>query len=238
MKFHLGTANQYKVQELAAILRPLEIDLEVTPPFDPEETETTFKGNAQLKASEYGKQQGQCLVNALIATQHCSKEEAYNFLKLSQNYVISEDSGISISNMGIPGPWSARFSDCTIEHGKVVAHTPSNRSREVIDHANNQKVLDLLKGVEQPHRAATMEIALAVADMTGKVVFTCSSTVPGWILESEQGINGFGYDPIFASQNSFGKSWAEIDRMRKNLISHRRQVLAQFTHWLAKLLKS
>lgn len=239
MKFIFGTTNRYKTRELAAILTPLDIDLDITDPIDPEETGDTLQENARIKAVAYGKYVGQRYAEQLMATRKCSEMDARLFLRMNQVWVISEDSGLTVPALeGLPGPWSARFDDCTFEHGKLISHVPTKRSREEIDEANNQRVLDLMQGIEQPHRAAAFEICLMVADTDGTVLFETSHSTTGWILNECLGSQGFGYDPIFASDTSFGNSWAQIDSMRKNLISHRREVLYNFTAWLATQLKA
>jgi len=238
MKFYKGTTSPYKVREVAGILRPLEIELCTTDPIDPEETGDTLEANAQIKVEAYGQYVGQKLIKQFVSEHGCSQEEARTFLKLNQTWVMCEDSGLFIPALnGLPGPWSARFDDCLIQDNRIVGHTTSGRTRDEIDTANNRRVLELMKGIEQPHRTASFGVCLMVADIDGTILFKTTSFAAGWILEGTRGRDGFGYDPIFASGSSFGKSWAEIDGMRKNLISHRRKALQHFTSWLASQLK-
>jgi non-canonical purine NTP pyrophosphatase (RdgB/HAM1 family) len=242
MKFYIGTTNPYKIRELASILRPLEIELNVTDAIDPEETADTFDGNAEIKAKEYAKYVGNKLVNELKKEiKEISEKEARSYLLLDQTLTISEDSGIVIPTLGnLPGPWSARFSDFSkfdIKIGKVSGYKNSGLSRDEIDLKNNKKIIELMKEIEQPKRSAKFVVSLKVADINGNVVFTSKGEAYGWIAKRLIGKNGFGYDPIFISDNSFGKTWAEIDSMRKNLISHRRKALQDFTMWLATQLK-
>jgi XTP/dITP diphosphohydrolase len=240
MKFFLGTTNKYKVRELAAILGPLGIEMEVTGSIDPDETEDTFDGNALLKASAYALHVGSQAVAACREHHSCSTADALSFLRLSQVWTISEDSGIAIPRLnGLPGPWSARFDDCELSADalSIVAHNDGGRDRDVIDLANNLRVLELLKGVEQPYRAAEFVVSLVVADIEGNALFQTTSRVAGWVAPEMLGTNGFGYDPLFISGSSFGKTWAQIDGMRKNLISHRRRALQELTVWIARQLK-
>ncbi len=238
MQFYIGTTNPYKIRELAGILRPLEIDLLVTDPIDPEETGDTLEANARIKAEAYGRHVGEQLSSKLVCERGCSQEEARIFLKLSQTWVICEDSGISVPSLqGLPGPWSARFDDCLLEKHRVMGYRESHRKREDIDAANNKRLLQMMQGIEQPRRVASFGVCLMVADIDGRVLFKTQNEVVGWVLEKMRGTDGFGYDPLFATGSSFGKSWAEIDGMRKNLISHRRKALQNFTSWLASQLK-
>ena len=214
MKLHLGTTNPGKVREIAAILAASGCEYRVTEPVDPDETEDDFEGNALLKARAYAEQAG--------------------------GWTLSEDSGLIVPSLGgLPGPWSARFSECTIDRQSwtVSEHQPSGLDREQIDMRNNSLVLELLEGVEQPRRAASFKVVLAVATPAGEILFKGVGESHGWIAEQARGRGGFGYDPIFVGQDTFGKTYAELDSMRKNLRSHRRRVLQEFKAWLGRTLK-
>lgn len=85
----LGTNNAKKLKELQRLLAPYDIDLcslaEIPDSIEVDETGTTFKENAALKASEQAKHLRQ--------------------------WVLGEDSGISVEALdGAPGVYSARFS--------------------------------------------------------------------------------------------------------------------------------
>lgn len=245
MKFYLGTTNPYKVRELASILNPLGIPLEVTAPVDPDETGNTFEANAVIKALAYGEYVGEQVIRGAMRQSRregrgCSERQAAEIALLGRNWVICEDSGIEVPHLGgLPGPWSARFDDCILDERerRVIGHVESGRPREHIDAANNARLLRMMEGVEQPHRAAAFTVCMVVADVRGKVLFATTRSAYGWLLPECRGQDGFGYDPIFASDRSFGKSWAEIDSMRKNLISHRRLALQDLTAWIAGQLK-
>lgn len=214
MKFFIGTTNPGKVQEIASIMAATGCELEVTEPIDPDETEATFEGNAILKARTYAAH--------------------------ANGVTIAEDSGLIVTHLGgLPGPCSARFSDCLIGNDpwRVVAHRPSNKPRDVIDLENNQRVLELMRDVNQPYRAALFKVVLAVATPDGTVLFQGSGESHGWIADAPRGENGFGYDPIFVGTDTFGKTYAELDSMRKNLRSHRKRVLRKFKMWLGDYLK-
>ncbi|MDD3101684.1 MAG: non-canonical purine NTP pyrophosphatase [Patescibacteria group bacterium] len=241
MKFYIGTSNPYKVRELASILRPLEIDLDVTDSIEPEEMANTFDGNAEIKAREYARHVCKTLVENLKKKKKISDRRAKDFLLLSDVLTISEDSGLIIPILGgLPGPWSARFSDFSdvnISEGILSGYKASGILRNEIDLLNNKKVLELMKNIKQPYRSAKFVVSLKVADLNGDIIFSSYGEAHGWITDQSIGKNGFGYDPIFISDTSFGKTWAEIDSMRKNLISHRRKALQDFTMWLATQIK-
>jgi XTP/dITP diphosphohydrolase len=232
-RFYIGTTNPHKIREIASILRPLEIDLEVTDPIDPDETGETFEANALIKAEAYSKHVRESLLAEMVKGAD-SSEMVLAHLRLSRVWTICEDSGLVVPALNdLPGPWSARFADCQFQNGKIVGHQLSARKREEIDLANNRLVLELMKDIDQPRRVAAFIVCFVIADITGKAIFQTTARVTGWILPEMRGDKGFGYDPIFAGDKSFGKSYAEIDSMRKNLFSHRRKALQQFTAWLA-----
>lgn len=84
----IGTGNKGKARELAAILAPLDIPIRDLSSFgflpEPEETGATFAENAVIKAREYAKLTGSC--------------------------VLADDSGLEVEALtGLPGVRSARY---------------------------------------------------------------------------------------------------------------------------------
>jgi XTP/dITP diphosphohydrolase len=215
MRFFLGTTNPYKVREFAALMAATGCELQVTDPVDPEETESDFLGNARLKALAYAAHAG--------------------------GTTICEDSGLIVPVLGgLPGPWSARFSEYEVVDaaaGTVSGYRRSGLEREELDRRNTERVLALLGGVEQPRRAATFKAALVVGRPGGEILFQSAAESHGWIADELRGSGGFGYDCIFVGQDTFGKTYAELDSARKNLRSHRRRVLQEFKMWLGQELK-
>jgi|GEM_PF-66070 len=213
LRFSLGTSNPYKVQEFQAILDTFDVPLEIIR-IDKEPTESgqTFLENARIKALEYSRVSG----------------------KVS----ISEDSGLVVPALNrLPGVWSARFSDCEFSpDGKLVKHIESGRSRKEIDEANNARLLDMMADVPQDDRAAYFEIALVVATPDGVILFEESATCSGQIATKLSGNHGFGYDGLFIGDRTDGVSFADLDPQRKNLRSHRRQVLRKFSAWMSQVI--
>lgn len=212
MKFFIGTTNKYKAREIGAILNASGCNFEITDPIDPEETENDFLGNALLKAKTYAKH--------------------------SQGLTISEDSGLIIPSINnLPGPWSARFSDCLFDKNlHVINHHNSHLNRDKIDEKNCELVIKMMKNIPKEQRHASFHVVLAVADHHGDILFHHSAESHGTIADELRGENGFGYDPIFIGHDTFGKTYGELDRQRKNLRSHRHHVLAHFKNWLQKFL--
>lgn len=235
MHFFLGTTNPFKVAEIASILRPIWIGLGVTASVNPEEVGATFQENAAIKAAAYSRHVGATLADRMAQSRGCSVDDARTYLRMRRIWTISEDSGVVVSALdGLPGPRSAQFDDCILDGNRIIEVRPSGRSRNEIDAANNRRVLEMMRAIEQPFRSAAFMICLVVADIDGNALFSTTGESHGWIADEARGDRGFGYDPIFISGDSYGHTWAEIDSMRKNLISHRRKALESFTSWLAR----
>ena len=118
---------------------------------------------------------------------------------------LADDSGICVDALGgAPGVYSARYSGA---HGD--------------DKANREKLLSNLQG--ESNRNAHFTSAIALVYPNGKEIVVEGHTY-GVILEKEAGEGGFGYDPLFFSddlQKSFGEATAE----EKNAVSHRFRAL-------------
>lgn len=121
---------------------------------------------------------------------------------------IADDSGLEVDALGgKPGVLSARFA------GDGAA-----------DAENNRKLLQLLEGVEPPHRGASFRCVIAVVDVEGREALV-EAECRGTMALSERGSNGFGYDPLFIVPE-LGKTLAELSLDQKNRVSHRGKALA------------
>lgn len=128
-------------------------------------------------------------------------EKALYYGSRTSGWLFAEDSGLEVDALnGAPGVYSARYAD------------PG-----ATDESNNALVLERLGSSMQRSARFVCVIALAHA---GRVVKTFRGTVEGEILHSPRGPNGFGYDPIFYYP-PFGCSFGEVDRERKQTVSHR-----------------
>ena len=85
-------------------------------------------------------------------------------------------------------------------------------------------ILKLMEGISD--RKARFTTGIAYADEHGIEVFT--GTLEGRIALSPRGKNGFGYDPIFETDE---KTLAEIHVDEKGRISHRARALSAFHDW-------
>ncbi len=118
---------------------------------------------------------------------------------------LADDSGLCVDALGgAPGVFSARYSG---GHG---------------NDAENRKLL--LKNMQgKTDRRANFTCAMALVFPDGKQVLVEGKTY-GNILLEEVGTGGFGYDPLFESEDlkkSFGVATAE----EKNAVSHRGRAL-------------
>lgn len=131
---------------------------------------------------------------------------------------VADDSGLEVDALnGEPGVYSARYSG---EHGN--------------DEGNNQLVLKKLSGVPTEKRGARFVAAIACVFPDGRS-FTVRGTVEGRILNEAEGENGFGYDPIFYS-NEAKCSFGVYPPEEKNKISHRARALRLFCEKLTDYL--
>ena len=127
---------------------------------------------------------------------------------------LADDSGICVDALGgAPGVYSARYCGW---HGD--------------DQSNRQMLLKNMEGVENRTAYFCSSIVLVYPD--GKVL-TAEGKTYGKILHAEDGDGGFGYDPIFFSddlQKSFGQATAE----EKNGVSHRYRALCVLREKVSK----
>ena len=77
-------------------------------------------------------------------------------------------------------------------------------------------VLEKMKNIED--RTARFRTVICLILNGTKYFF--EGVVDGKILTHKKGVDGFGYDPVFAA-NGFERSFAELSLSEKNKISHR-----------------
>lgn len=137
-------------------------------------------------------------------------------LELTGLISVADDSGICVDYLdGAPGIYSARYSG---GHGN--------------DAENNKKILRELDGVPMEKRTAHYAAAIACVFPDGRK-FTVEGKCYGHIAFEESGDQGFGYDPLFISENGcFGHLSAE----EKDKISHRGKALKLFKEELTKYI--
>ena len=139
--------------------------------------------------------------------------KARYFARRAGTTVLADDSGLCVDVLnGAPGVRSKRFSGRTDVRGTA------------LDRANNALLLATLEDVPAEERTAHYTCAVAVVTPTGaEHVFY--GECYGRILHEPRGVGGFGYDPLFLSDD-LGVTFAEADPQEKNRVSHRARAIA------------
>lgn len=243
-KIVVASHNQGKIKEIEAMLAPLNIkvfsatDLDLP---DVEETETTFEGNACLKA------------DALA--------------KISGIPCLADDSGLCVKALdGRPGVYSARyapvraksciffsiysrllsfilrfFSCCSSCYSVQKKSCLKNKILQniqkkytTLNSRNFDKAMEMLVGelndAKTDDWSAHFMCVLALA-IPGKETIIFEGRVDGKIVPERSGSNGFGFDPIFVP-NGFDKTFANFTKEEKATISHRGRAFEKFVSFL------
>jgi XTP/dITP diphosphohydrolase len=131
-------------------------------------------------------------------------------------WALADDTGLEVDCLqGAPGVYSARYAGpgCTYAD-------------------NNKKLLNALKDVPEKQRTARFRCVIALSSPDGKVQ-TVAGEIRGSIAAAPGGDHGFGYDPIFFVP-SHNKTFAELDSITKNRISHRARALEKARSLIAE----
>lgn len=130
---------------------------------------------------------------------------------------LADDSGLVVAALdGRPGIHSARYGGADL----------SDRER-------CEKLLAELEGVA--NRKAAFECVISIAVPSGPAL-TYEGRCEGEITQSPDGVNGFGYDPVFYYP-PMGKTFARLTREEKNRVSHRGKALMEVREEFDKILK-
>ena len=120
---------------------------------------------------------------------------------------VADDSGICVDELnGMPGILSARWAG---RHGD--------------DDANLQLLLDQLADTPDGRLGAQFRCVIALVTPDG-VEHVVDGEMRGRLVRERQGVNGFGYDPIFVP-DGFDRTSAELSAAEKDAISHRGKAL-------------
>ena len=130
------------------------------------------------------------------------------FARLSGLPTVADDSGLEVISLGgAPGVRSRRWAG---------ARGPG---REV-DAANNAELLRRLRGAPESRRRARYRCVLVLLREVGAVPELFEGVCTGRILEEPRGTGGFGYDPLFFS-DELGRTFGEATPEEKDAVSHR-----------------
>lgn len=117
----------------------------------------------------------------------------------------ADDSGLAVAALdGAPGVISKRWSE------------RPDLAGQALDDENNRLLLERLRGVSD--RRAAYVCAAAYVDATRSLVQV--GEVAGRIVDAPSGVNGFGYDPFFWS-DELQATFGDASRVEKERVSHR-----------------
>lgn len=124
----------------------------------------------------------------------------YDICKLP---TVADDSGLCVDALdGAPGVYSARYSGGS-------------------DKDNINKLLTELRGKE----SRTAHFTSCIVYYDGNQIISTIGETHGHITEAESGDGGFGYDPVFFSDD-LGETFGTASAADKNRVSHRARALA------------
>jgi XTP/dITP diphosphohydrolase len=137
-----------------------------------------------------------------------------HFVKENYGYdCFADDTGLEVAALNNePGVYSARYAGeaCSFED-------------------NMNKLLTNLQGAD--NRSACFRTVIALIKDGEEHLF--SGMVKGSITETQQGIGGFGYDPIFMPEG-YNQTFSELGEAIKNDISHRAEAVKRLNAFLLK----
>ena len=225
MKAVLASQNLHKAEEFAASLPGIQI----TPSpvaFDVDENADSFIGNAQIKARHYSK------------SLNCN--------------ALADDSGLCVDYLnGLPGIYSARYAtlppDIDLDKDRTAAN---NRKllRALKDVPESQRTAHFCcalclvivepNDIQRLYTSSVDEEYIHFYDACDRVVLKDENHLSdivraeicilgkayGHILTAASGNGGFGYDPLFYSDEAHC-TFAELTKEQKLTVSHRGQAI-------------
>ena len=144
-----------------------------------------------------------------------ARSKAEYFAKRTGLPTLADDSGLEVLSLGgEPGVRSKRWSGLAGPEAEI-------------DKANNAMLLRRLSGATEARRRARYRCVLAYCPRYGAMTLLFEGACTGRILEEPVGTGGFGYDPLFFSDD-LGKSFGEATPGEKHAVSHRGRAFAAF----------
>ena len=150
-----------------------------------------------------------------------ARAKAEYFSRKSGLPTFADDSGLEVFSLGgEPGVRSRRWSGA---EGSV----------EQVEAANNAMLLRRLGGAGEARRRARYRCVLVYLHDPGAIPQVIEGMCAGRILETPRGSEGFGYDPLFLSDD-LNKTFGEATPTEKDAVSHRGRALQALASALAK----
>lgn len=148
-----------------------------------------------------------------------ARRKAEHFARLTGLPTVADDSGLEVFALGgAPGVRSRRWAG-------------AGGTAEEVDAANNAELLRRLRGAPEPRRRARYRCVLVYLPDPDAVPRVFEGVAGGHILEAPRGQGGFGYDPLFAS-DELGRTFGEATPEEKDAVSHRGRALRAFAEAL------
>jgi XTP/dITP diphosphohydrolase len=137
-----------------------------------------------------------------------ARRKAEHFARRAGLPTVADDSGLEVLSLGgAPGVRSKRW---------AAADGPEVE----VDQANNAELLRRLLGAPEAKRRARYRCVLVLIRSVGSMPEAFEGSCGGRILEAPKGNHGFGYDPLFFS-DELGKTFGEASDAEKDGVSHR-----------------
>jgi XTP/dITP diphosphohydrolase len=194
VKLLAATRSRGKQPEIRRVLEPAGV--EVVFPDDVGLWEDPIEDTLELAESFEG--------NARRKTEH--------FARLSGLPTVADDSGLEVFALGgAPGVRSRRWAGLTGSDAEV-------------DAANNAELLRRLLGAPEARRRARYRCVLVYLSQPDAVPRVFEGACGGLVLEAPRGEGGFGYDPLFLS-DELGRTFGEATAEEKDAVSHRGRAL-------------
>jgi XTP/dITP diphosphohydrolase len=201
VKILAATRNGGKQEEIRRILGPSGL-------------EVVFPDDIWLRESSAGD-----ALEAAESFEANARRKAEYFARLSSLPTLADDSGLEVMALGgAPGVRSKRWAG-------------ASGSPAEVDSANNAELLRRLAGAPEAKRVARYRCVLVFLRSASAVPIVSHGDCTGRILEAPRGSGGFGYDPLFFS-DELGKTFGEATAAEKDRVSHRGRALRAFAQIL------
>lgn len=201
MKLLAATRNTGKQEEILRVLRPRGLEI-------------VFPDDIWLRESSAGD-----ALEGAESFEANARRKAEYYARLSSLPTLADDSGLEVMALGgAPGVRSKRWAGATGSPAEV-------------DAANNAELLRRLTGEPESRRVARYRCVLVYLKSAGAVPIVSHGDCSGRILEAARGTGGFGYDPLFFS-DELGKTFGEATADEKDRVSHRGRALRAFAQAL------
>jgi len=206
VKLLVATRSAGKQREIRRLLEPA--GLEVVFPEDVGLWETELEATLETAESFEGN----------------ARRKAEHFARLSGLPTVADDSGLEVFSLGgAPGVRSRRFAG-------------AQGGPDEVDAANNAELLRRLRGASEARRRARYRCVLVFLREPSAVPGVFEGVAGGRILEEPRGTGGFGYDPLFYS-DELAKTFGEATAEEKDGVSHRGRAVRALAAALAGSLR-